>query len=408
MDLFLARQPIFDREDRVVGYELLYRPHAGSERAGDGDAAAMSGQVIVASVLESGVEDITYGAPAWVNVPRELLVSGALEALNPGQVVIEVLESVEPDDEVVSACRRLADAGYRIALDDVVLRPGLEPLLRLAETVKVDVLAYSPAELQELVSRFRPYGVQLVAEKVESRLARDVCRQVGFDYFQGYFFCRPQSYSKRSLPMQWLSVLRLVNMVQDLEVSEAEIEEAFRTDVPLTYKLLRMVNSAGVGGRGIDSIGQALRLIGREAVHRWLALILVSNAGEDGELQHELLRHTLVRARFCELIADRAGSPEGTEAAFLVGLLSTLDALLGVSMEQALAEIDLSAPLREALLERTGPLAGTLELAAAYEQADWDAVTRGCRDCGLEAAFLARMYMDSLRWARERVPPSSR
>lgn len=407
MDLFFARQPIFDREDRVVGYELLYRPRADSEHAGVGNVAAMASQVIVSSVLDAGVEKVTNGTPAWVNVPRELLVSGALEALDPRQVVIEVLESVEPDDEVVAACRRLTDAGYRLALDDVVFRPGLEPLLRVAHMVKVDVLTYSPAELRELVSRLRQYDVRLVAEKVETRLARDICRQVGFDYFQGYFFCRPQSYAKRSLPMNWLSVLRLLNMVQDLDVSDSEIEEAFRTDLPLTYKLLRMVNSAGVGGRGIESVGQALRLLGRGAVYRWLALLMVSQACTNGGLQYELLRHTLVRARLCELLAERTGGPVGADAAFLAGLLSTLDALLGVSMEQALEGIALSTPLRDALLGRTGPIAGMLELAAAYQQADWNLVERSCRDCGLDTSVVAGFYLDALVWAQDRMPPAN-
>src|SRR5690606_31039992 len=278
---------------------------------------------------------------------------------------------------------------------------------RVAHMVKVDVLTYSPAELRELVSRLRQYDVRLVAEKVETRLARDICRQVGFDYFQGYFFCRPQSYAKRSLPMNWLSVLRLLNMVQDLDVSDSEIEEAFRTDLPLTYKLLRMVNSAGVGGRGIESVGQALRLLGRGAVYRRLALLMVSQACTNGGLQYELLRHTLVRARLCELLAERTGGPVGADAAFLAGLLSTLDALLGVSMEQALEGIALSTPLRDALLGRTGPIAGMLELAAAYQQADWDLVERSCRDCGLDTSVVAGFYLDALVWAQDRMPPAN-
>lgn len=408
MEIFIARQPIFDRGERVVGYELLYRASAGADRAEGVDESRMAHHVLLGSVFGgAGLSRIVQGASAFINSPRSLLLSGALGMLDPRVVVIELLESVEPDAEVIAACEALVAAGFRIALDDAVLDSRIEPLLGLASIVKVDVLAQPPETLSGIRERVAPYGVTLLAEKVESAAVRDACLALGFELFQGYHFSRPENLSTRTLLPEWSRVVGLLQMLGDAGSHDHEIEEAFRSDPSLSYKLLRMVNSAGVGGRGIESIGHALRMLGRSAVHRWLSLLLVLMAGSGGGVQRELARRALIRAWMCEGIAKRSSAGVSADGCFLVGLFSALDALVGMPVEQLVAEVGLAEPLAIALARRAGPLAAILALVEAYEAADWAAVELACAEVGVRRDVVSGLYFEALEWVHERIEPGT-
>lgn len=408
MEIFIARQPIFDRDERVVGYELLYRASAGADRAEGVDESRMAHHVLLGSVFGgAGLSRIVQGASAFINSPRSLLLSGALGMLDPRVVVIELLESVEPDAEVIAACEALVAAGFRIALDDAVLDSRIEPLLGLASIVKVDVLAQPPETLSGIRERVAPYGVTLLAEKVESAAVRDACLALGFELFQGYHFSRPENLSTRTLLPEWSRVVGLLQMLGDAGSHDHEIEEAFRSDPSLSYKLLRMVNSAGVGGRGIESIGHALRMLGRSAVHRWLSLLLVLMAGSGGGVQRELARRALIRAWMCEGIAKRSSAGVSADGCFLVGLFSALDALVGMPVEQLVAEVGLAEPLAIALARRAGPLAAILALVEAYEAADWAAVELACAEVGVRRDVVSGLYFEALEWVHERIEPGT-
>jgi EAL and modified HD-GYP domain-containing signal transduction protein len=332
-----------------------------------------------------------------------MLLARTYTLMPPSSVVIELLEDVQPDDEVESACEDLVHAGYALALDDFVWGPEYRRLLELATIVKVDVLDQPAEKLDEVAQRVAPYDVRLLAERVETAQVRAICAGLGYELFQGYYFARPETVVKRALKSDELTIVQAMNVLRDPSTTDVQAEAVFSADLGLSYKLLRMVNSAAVGGRGIESIRHALRLSGRTELGKWLALLLVSSMAARGATNRELLHLAVQRGRMCELLAATTGRDRDSGALFLVGLFSLLDAISGVPMPQLLEAITLAAPLRDALVARTGPYAGALRLAEAYEQGEWGLVTRDAKSSGLDASDLTALYVQSLTWTRERL-----
>jgi c-di-GMP phosphodiesterase len=403
MDMFLARQPIFDRTGEVAGYELLYRRAATSQSAGSADRDLMARQVLVNAFLGVGIERITEGRPAFINVTREMLLSGAIDLLDPALIVVEVLEGIQPDRQIVEACAALVDRGYRLALDDFTFSHHVEPLLLLADVVKVDVLQHPGAELEQLVRQIQPFGLQLLAEKVEHREAKDQCVRLGFELFQGYLFSRPQTIANRDLSVEQLRAIGLMKTVRDMELTDHELVREFEADVSLSYKLLRMVNSASVGARGVRSIPHAVRLLGREAIYRWL-ILLVASSGSRGVADPEILNASLLRARLCELLAHAGRRPLASGSLYLAGLLSVLDILLGMPMEELVTRMDLAPEVQAALVGRRGPYGTVLALVEAYDNARWQEVTERAAELDISTTDLSTYYLESIAWARERTP----
>jgi len=403
VDVFVARQPIFDGKGNVFAYELLYRRNSAVTFA-DGDTAdVMASEVLVHTFLNIGLDRVTDGAPAFLNFTREMLLHGVYQLFNPNDVVIELLETVTPDAEVVAACKAMTKAGYKLALDDFVFEPGYEPLLEIADIVKLDVLDRETTELAALVDRLAPYKLRLLAERVETADVRAACQSLGCTLFQGYYFSKPQLLAKRDLSAGAMTILRLMNLLRDIESSDIKIEEAFRTDVSLTYKLLRAVNSAAMGGRGIESILHAVRLVGRAEMHKWLALLLVTSVAGRGGLTEEVVHTAIRRARMCELVAIDRGDRRGAEALFMVGLFSLLDAILGFPLPELLERIDLATEVRRALLVRSGPFAPTLSLIEAYERGAWDAASGEAALLGIPPQTVTDLYLSALAWSKEQI-----
>ena len=226
---------------------------------------------------------------------------------------------------------------------------------------------------------------------------------MGCDLFQGYLFSKPEVLTKTDVSASHLAIMRLLNLLRNPHTTDNEIDAAFQSDVALCYKLLRIVNAAAVGGRGITSIPHAVRMVGREALHRWLAVILVASLGRRGDVSHELALTAITRARMCELVATSSTSPREADSAFIVGLLSLLDVLLEVPMEKILARLELSPEVRGALLERNGPLGTPLQLVEAYEKANWDEARGLASDNAVPDELVPDMYLDALQWASEHL-----
>jgi EAL and modified HD-GYP domain-containing signal transduction protein len=338
-----------------------------------------------------------------VNHTRDFLVRELYELFEPKSVVIELLETVKPDAEVVAACKRLVGRGYTLALDDFVHAPEYKPLLELAKIVKVDVLNQSEQDLARVVAQLKPYDVRLLAERVETSEVRDTCKRLGFTLFQGYYFSRPQIVSHRELSVDQTTMLRLMNLLDDHGAGDAQIEEAFRSDPSLSYKLLRIANSAAFAGREVQSIGYALRLVGRGVLHRWLTLLLVSSVASRNGIAHELVQSALMRARLCELSGQASGRRADMGPLFLVGLFSLLDALLRMPMAGILDRMNIDLAVRDALLTRSGPYAAVLQLVEAQERGDWLAVGDAAKAAGVPLSELPVMYRDALGWAAERM-----
>jgi EAL and modified HD-GYP domain-containing signal transduction protein len=357
-------------------------------------------------VLDIGLARLTAGRRAWVNVTREFLLAGHCRLMSPNDVVLELLESIEGDEPVIEMCRSLKADGYTLALDDFdVEARGDEGagLLPFATYVKVDVLNRDPADVARQAARLAPLGVRLLAERVETEAVRDACAAAGFEFFQGYFFCRPETVVARDLDVAQASVVRLMNLLDSQSSTVAEIEDAFRRDPALTFKLLRIVNSAALGGRGIESIGFALRMVGRQTLHRWLALLFVSGASRGGDGDAELVLGALMRARLCELAAERTGKTSLGGALFMTGLFAQLDALLRAPMPEIVQQLNVGGQVRDALLRQGGPCFAPLAMAEAYERGAWDDAMAFAQPLGLKPEVLAELWAESLGWARERL-----
>jgi EAL and modified HD-GYP domain-containing signal transduction protein len=400
--VFVARQPIFELNRGLYGYELLYRRDAAIQRA-DGEDGYMSAEVISGAILGIGLRTITSGNVAFINFSHAQLVSESWTLFEPGSVIIELLENVEPTEETISACRRMVQAGYRLALDDYVYSDATKPLLDLASIVKIDVLNRPVDEITEVARALKPTGVRLLAERVETATIRDACAKAGYELFQGYLFSKPETLSKTDVSASQLSIMRLLNLLQDPNTSDTALDTAFQSDVALSYKLLRIVNAASMGGRGISSIPHAVRLVGRSTLHRWLAVILVASLGRKGDVTHELAMTAITRARMCELLATNSKASRSAGSAFIVGLLSLLDVLMEVPMDKILSHIELTDEVRSALLRRGGPLGTPLSLVESYEKAEWEAARGLAFDTDVSDEILPNLYIDALHWAAEQV-----
>jgi c-di-GMP-related signal transduction protein len=397
MDIWLARQPIFDRQQQVVGYELLCRcsPHNAFTHP-DPDRA--SSQVITDSLFAFGLDWLTAGKRAFINVTRHLLVQQLTTLLPATHVVVELLETIEPDAEVIAACRALKQAGYWLALDDFVFHPAFEPLLALADIIKLDFRATTEAQRQEIVARIAPYKVQFLAEKVETRADVMEARKLGCAYFQGYFFCQPEMVAGRDIPKGKLHLLEFLHELSRPEVNFDQLEQLLKPEVALCVKLLRYLNSAALGRRHrVTSLKQALVLLGERQLKQWAALIALTDLGR--EQPAELVVTCLSRARLCELIAADMGWGEQGFDYYLTGLLSTLDALLDRPMAEILAQLAVSPAIQLALLNGDGRLGEVYRLVRSYERGDWEQVGATVAQLGMAGERLPTLYGQAVRWA---------
>jgi len=387
---YLARQAIFDQHLSVVAYELLYRSgDVNLAQFNNGDQA--TGAVVLNALIEFGLEQVIGQQSAFVNVTRSFLLEGYCEALPRDRVVLEILENVEPTDDVLNAMQTLSEQGYRIALDDFVYHDRMEGMLRIADIVKVDVKSLDRDQLAQHVEQLQRFNVDLLAEKVETHDEFKLCRDLGFKYFQGYFVCRPQIISNRQVSPDRLGTLQLLSRLQDSALEIAELERLLSRDPALCVKLLRFINSSHCGLRNrVESIRHAATLVGLRRIRIWAGLLAF---GDFSEKPSELIRTANVRARMCERIASYLLERD-VDQCFTVGLFSLLDAFVDTPLESILGRLPLSAPINAALLRREGPAGRILDLVTAYERGEWNAVHLP----GLPAEAVRNAYLEALSW----------
>ena len=398
-DAIVARQPIFDDRQKLVGYELLYRHSEDATSARGATPTVMASSTVVQAVLGIGLERLAEGERVWINLSRDLIVDRAWELLDPKSVVLEILEHVEPDADVIAACADARQRGYQLALDDFEWDEKWVPLLELAHMVKVDVEGKPPEQLKAIVAKLKTFGVTLLAERVETESVRAACAAIGFTLFQGYFYCQPETVVKRDLTAAESSALQLLNLVRNDKTPTTQVEQSIKRDPALTFKLLRIVNSAAMGFTGIESIPHALRLLGRTQLERWLTLLVMASFSSGGARQRELFKLSLTRARLLELMSDATDRDQR----FLVGMFSMLHVLLQAPMRDVIATLQLSESVSEALLERTGPHGAMLAGLEAYEVGDWDCVEQVTGHDDRTLVQIAAHYPAALGWAIEQV-----
>ncbi len=392
---YIARQPIFDVHRHVSAYELLFRD--SEENRYTAQNQDLASKMTMATAMLVGIDQLSSGRQIYLNSTRELILGGYPTLFPPASTVVEILENVEPDDDLVLACRHLKDAGYRIALDDFEDRPNYAPLIELADIIKVDFRLTPPAGRIALVKRYSKNGRQMLAEKVETDEEFTSGTQMGYVLFQGYFFCRPKILSTHKPQGLNPQHVRLLRILGSPELDFKAIEELIKSDPALCYRLLRYLNSAAFGFRGtIRSILQSVTLLGEVELRKWLLLVFTVMAGDSSK--RELVSAALIRARFAELINTR-GRNAGSMS-FILGLLSLMDGILDLPLSAIAEQLALPEEVRSALLGQPGELRNCLDMILAYEAADWGTCDALSCQCGVHVASLAEKYLAAVKWTQ--------
>ncbi len=402
MDVFVARQPILDRNLKVYGYELLFRSRQVEAFDGsDGDMATL--QVIANVFLAIGADKMLGGGHAFINCPQSLLADERIGLLPRETTVIEILESVQPTPEVIAACRNLKAQGYQLALDDFTGQPGYEPLIDLADIIKVEFPALSVPERKAVCKKFGKRGIRMLAEKVETRAEFEQALEMGYHYYQGYFFARPATVQSRQIAGYKHHYLNILREIHKPEVDHNQVAKLIQQDVSLAYRLLRYVNSAAFGRIGaVGSIAEAVALLGDDGIRNWVWLAALPKLASDKP--GELVISAMIRARFCESVAPLAGLANRASDLFLMGLLSFLDAMLDRPLDELLAELHLPGDMERPLLGgRSGKdrLATVYALVRNYEDAEWDALVKSANQLQMKQEALPGLYAQSVAWAEE-------
>jgi EAL and modified HD-GYP domain-containing signal transduction protein len=397
---FLGRQPILDRNQEILGYELLFRS-ADMDHAVFESYSRASSNVITHALASFGMHEVLGGKLGFINVHLGLLLSEMLELLPIGLTVLELLEMIQLDDQVLERCRELKEMGFLLALDDHEFDESHGEIYHVVDIVKIDILLTGMEALPEVVQQLRKYPVKLLAEKVETVEQFQICYDLGFDMFQGYFFARPVVLNRKKIDVSGLALLKLLQqltMGAGLEL----IESTFKENPGLSYNLLKLVNSVALGMREkIKTLRHAIIMLGINHLRRWTQLSLF--AGHDSRsMNHPLLEMAAVRGRLMETmlwqIVGRTATDEQAEAAFMVGILSLLDVLFETPMEEIIANLNLNDDVSSALLKREGQLGRMLMLVEKLEVTDFDAVTKLLEECGVSLDQLLAAQLEAFNW----------
>ena len=391
---FVARQPILDRSQKVFGYELLFRN--GIEDYFHSDPELASRSTLDSSLL-FGLNTLCHNGRAFVNCTEEVLRKDLVTLLPPDQTVVEILETVTPDDRIIAACKRLKEAHYLIALDDFAPDDPRKTLCDFADFIKIDVRATRMEERAGMLRRFGSGKCKMLAEKLETPHEFFQARNMGFAYFQGYFFCKPELVVGREVPANRLRYLRLLEMVSRPEIDLRELEKLLKQEASICYRLLRYLNSPVFGfSLEIKSVRHAMAIMGERELRRWIRLVVAVGAAEQG--CSELVLMGLTRARFCELLSTRLRS---THDLFLMGLLSIMDAILEVDMTTLLMQVPVHHETKTALLGQPSSLRPLYQLMLAQESGEWENVSELAKQLTLSDDEVVDTWWQALSWAQQ-------
>lgn len=398
-DIFLGRQPILDRNQHIVAYELLFRDGDGNHASVRDDMNA-SAQVIIRAFSESDIHDVLGGKKGFINVNAELLLSDLIELLPRDKVVIELPETIQVGEPVIDRCRALKAMGFSLAIGDFNGGAHVEPLYEFIDVIKLDLSRIPPEELAKHVSYLKRWPLKLLAEKVEYIEQAKQCIGLGFDLFQGYYYARPVVLGGKRADSSRLALLKLIELIL-VDAETAELEQVFKREPSLSFNLLRMINSVAMGlDYKIASLRQAIVVLGQQQLQRWLQLLLFVNP--DGGLgDSPLLELAATRGKLMELLAA-ARIPKDKdfmERAFMVGIMSLLDTLLGMTIQDVVNQVNLADDIEDALLNKGGRLGKLLLIVQKAEQNDLDAVTVLLADMRISQTDLMHAQLEAMRWA---------
>lgn len=400
---FVARQPVLDREQNTWGYELLFRSSMEDAFATEnGDAATSS--VMDTGVFQIGLSQLTGGRRAFLNFTHYLLIHGFAELLPRDQVVVEILETVRPEPEILAACSHLRQMGYILAMDDFEYDPSFDELLRIAHIVKLDFKALPPARREVAVAQLQPFGVELLAEKVETREEYLHAVALGCQYFQGYYFSRPEMLGRKRVAENKATKLQLLKEVSQRDLDMQRAEAVVKHDPTMTMRLLKYINSAAFGVRNeVRSIRQALTLLGQRNLRKWATVLVMAGLGDDKP--PELMRQAVFRARFCELLGQATRQNGHSDELFMVGMFSLLDALTDQPRDQLFAEMPVSEEMKAALLESDEPsfFRDILNMAEGFEDGSWEVLSKLAATHHIPEESLPEVHRQAVEWAEDLV-----
>lgn len=397
---FIGRQPILNRQQQIIGYELLFRLDQTSLTADFSSDMQAGTNILVNTLSNMGADWLVGSKMAFVNVATSMLESNFLELLHPQRVVLEIVESVNATPELLARAKELRAQGFGIALDDFTYTPQTAPFLEFANYVKLDIQQLGLDNVKTLSKELRKFPVLQVAEKVETKEEFKFCLDVGLDCFQGYYFAHPETLSAKVINPAYANILGLLNMLRNnAEISD--IENALKRDVALSFKLLRYINSAGFGlSCEIHSFRHAVTILGYQKLYRWLTLLLVT-ASSDAGTPPALMKTAVTRGRLVELLGSHLLDGTDRDNLFIVGVFSLLDVMLDMPMEKILETLLLPDSVSEALLSRVGMYGPFLELAEACEDPDMTDVPRLCEQLQLTPEMLNKAHVSALAWVEE-------
>ncbi len=397
-DIYVGRQPIYNSQLGVFGYELLFRSgtqntSAGSQLTADGATST----TIINSFLEMGLERLVGNRFAFINLTEQFLLDEDSLPISPEQVILEVLEDVPVNFKLLKAVERLSKAGFTIALDDYIYNPSHKPLVAMADIIKIDIMQLDQKELIKHVKTLRKFKAKLLAEKIETQEEFDFCRKLGFDYYQGYFLSKPRIIKSKSLPTNKLAILNLLSVLQDPNSDTDELEEAISFDVSMSYKMLKLINSAFFSfSSKIESIRQAIVILGRKQLSSWASMMALSNMEDKPS---EMIHIAMTRAKMCEMLAEKANL-NPLDSYFTAGLFSALDILMDRAIADVIAPLPLSEDIVNALLKHEGVIGEAVQCVMAYEISDFDnalfqnLTTEDIFVANVEAVSWANMVME--------------
>ena len=400
MDIYVARQPIFQRNQKVFGYELLYRQGLTNSYDGvDGTQASLA--VIRNAFLFLGEKLLTHPRRAFINFTGDLLINGVAWMLPSQYTVVEIMENIDPDDRIVEACRKLKEAGYTLALDDYTVDDEMQNrLLDIADIVKVSLTRATEEEREAIVRKFGTSRKKLVAEGVETPGDFEAALAMGYSYFQGYFFSKPVIVPGRDIPGFKLNYMRTLQELNRKELDFHALEHIIKQDMSLCYTLLKYINSSYFGCKDkISSILNAMVLLGEAEVRKWASLVVFTFLGVDKP--PELIVRSLIRGKMCELLAGDVGLEGHESELFLAGMFSLIDVLIGRPLDDILERINLTEEVKEALLRKKGRYGSLYDLVVSYESGDWEKSSGYISRHTLDPERVLGNYVTAVEWADE-------
>ena len=394
LNAYIGRQPIYDRDLNIYGYELLYREDDINNEANFDDGNLATSKVIINSFIEIGLSNIVQDKIAFINITKEFITGDFLIPFDPKQVVLEILEDIEIDERVLSGTKYLSSQMFQLAIDDfVTTHKDREQLLPYIKIVKLDLPQMSHEDIMKSVYLFKKKGIKVLAEKVETKDEFEFCKECGCDFFQGYFLSKPKIIKHKRLPNNHLAIIKLLSMIEDPNVPISDLEDLIATDVSLSYKILKYINSAYFSlNSPIKSIQRAIIFIGLATIRQWIMIISLSKI-QDKPIA--LIETAIIRSKMSELIATDLNK-RSVPSYSTTGLLSLLDTLLEQPMEALLENLPLTDEINLALLSREGEIGEVLDTVIAYEEGDWARI----EELGWESADLRPNYLKAIKWAK--------